>query len=117
MLRIDCLEEKRIGRADFRSFDLAAFAKKTFGMYGGYDASVTLRIANPLVGILIDRFGKDVMIIPDGKNYCKARAVVAVSPQFFGWLTGIGDEIEVVSPKNVRDEYKAYLKKVLKKYK
>ena len=117
MLKIDRLEEKRIGRAEFRHFDLAAFAKKTFGMYGGYDASVTLRVANPMVGILIDRFGKDVMIIPDGKDHCKARAVVSVSPQFFGWLTGIGNEIEITSPKEVRDEYRVFLKNILKNYK
>ena len=116
ILKADEQNEARNGKNLFKDFDLAAFAKKTFGMYGGRDAGVTLRIANRLIGIVIDRFGTEVMLIPDGKEYSKAHVTVAVSPQFFGWLTGIGDEIEVVSPPEVRKEYQKYLKTVLKKY-
>ncbi|MBE7727865.1 MAG: WYL domain-containing protein, partial [Enterocloster citroniae] len=50
LMKIDVAEETRNGRAEFKDFDLAAFAKKTFGMYGGPDADVTFRCADHLAG-------------------------------------------------------------------
>jgi len=85
-------------------------------MYGGPDADVTFRCADHLAGVIIDRFGSGVMLIPDGEGYFKAHATVAVSPQFFGWVTGIGSGIEIVSPPEVRKQYKAYLREILKHY-
>ena len=55
MIRIETTGEPRNGREQFKDFDLAAFAKKTFGMYGGPDADITLRCEKYLVGVLIDR--------------------------------------------------------------
>ena len=43
---------KRQGEESFKNFDLAAFAKKTFGMYGGVDAEVTLECRNELAGVV-----------------------------------------------------------------
>ena len=116
MIRIELKEERRSGREQFRDFDLAAFAKKTFGMYGGVDADVTLRCEKQLAGVLIDRFGKDIMIVPDGKNHIRAHMPVSVSPQFFGWVTGLGKGMEIVSPEHVRQEYREFLQDVLKVY-
>ncbi len=116
MIRIELKEERRSGREQFRDFDLAAFAKKTFGMYGGADADVTLRCEKQLAGVLIDRFGKDIMIVPDGKNHIRTHMPVSVSPQFFGWVTGLGNGIEIVSPEHVRQEYQEFLQDVLKVY-
>ena len=117
MIRVEVTDSKRNGRECFRDFDLAAFSKKTFGMYGGPDANVTLRCKKHLVGVLIDRFGSDIMIIPDGDDHIRMHATVAVSPQFFGWITGIGSGIEIVSPENVRKDYQKYLRDILKAYK
>ena len=116
MLRITLTDQPRCGQAQFQDFDLAAFAKKTFGMYGGPDAEVTLRCEKHLVGVLIDRFGKEIMIVPEGKDHVHARVTVSVSPQFFGWVTGLGSGMEIVSPEHVRKEYQAFLQSVLKVY-
>lgn len=64
-------------------------------MYGGNDEMVTLLCHNSLVGVVLDRFGQDVMMIPKGEAYFKAKVMVSVSRQFFGWVTGIGDAIEI----------------------
>ena len=117
MIRAEVTDEPRNGRKGFRDFDLAAFAKKTFGMYGGPDANVTLRCENHLVGVIIDRFGNDIMIVPDGDDHIRMHATIAVSPQFFGWVTGLGSGIEIVSPEDVRKDYQRYLRDVLKVYK
>ena len=98
------------------NFDLAAFAKKTFGMYGGVDAEVTLECINELAGVVIDRFGHDVWMCPHGEDHFRARVPVAVSSQFFGWITGIGFGMRIVGPEDVRQQYKEYLQNVIQNY-
>ena len=74
-------ESKREGEKQFRHFDLAAFAKKTFGMYGGRDETVTLLCHNSLIGVMPDRFGQEVRgafrAYPEGilKSYAKKSGV------------------------------------------
>ena len=116
MQNTEILETDRKGEESFQNFDLAAFAKKTFGMYGGVDAEVTLECKNELAGVIIDRFGHDVWLIPQGEDHFKTRALVSVSPQFFGWVTGIGSGMKITGPENVKAEYKAYLQDVLENY-
>lgn len=110
------LETERKGEDSFKNFDLASFAKKTFGMYGGVDEEVTLECRNELAGVIIDRFGHDVWLIPQGENHFKTRILVSVSPQFFGWITGIGAGMRIIGPERVKDAYRDYLKKVLGNY-
>jgi len=80
------------------------------------DAEVTLECKNELAGVVIDRFGYDVWLIPQGEDHFKTRVLVSVSPQFFGWVTGIGSGIKIKGPDNVKAEYKAYLQNMLENY-
>ena len=116
MQNIVMLEEPRVGKEKFLDFDLAAFAKKTFGMYGGYDENVTLLCHNSLVGVMLDRFGQDVPIVPVDEKHFYAKPLVAVSQQFFGWVTGLGNMVQITGPDNVKEEYKAYLSKIIMNY-
>ncbi|MEE1313759.1 MAG: WYL domain-containing transcriptional regulator [Lachnospiraceae bacterium] len=116
MRKIDIMTESRVGKETFENFDLAEFAKKTFGMYGGYDEQVTLICHNQLAGVILDRFGQDVMMVPVGKEHFRVTVLVAVSQQFFGWLTGIGKKIHIVAPKKVKKEYQQYLEELLKQF-
>mgnify|MGYP001863626927 FL=1 len=109
-------EKERTGREKFQDFDLAEFAKKTFGMYGGHDAEVTLLCRNEIAGVILDRFGTDIMLIPAEEGHFRVHILVAVSPQFFGWLTGIGTGIRITGPKAVKEEYRKYLKGILEGY-
>lgn len=116
MQDIKVTEEKRTGREQFEGFDLAEFSKKTFGMYSGEDMKVTLLCENHLAGVIFDRFGKDPFIIPSGERKFKASVLVSVSPQFFGWVAGMGQGMEILGPEQVRREYKEYLEDILLKY-
>lgn len=116
MKNIALLEADRIGREVFEGFDLPAFAKKTFGMYGGHDYMVTLNCSNDLVGVIIDRFGREVPIIPDGEDRFETKVLVAVSPQFFGWITGIGSGVRIAGPNEVVREYYEYLRELMGQY-
>ena len=116
MKKMSLLEEKRLGRERFQEFDLADFAKKTFGMYGGEDAKITLEGANGLAGVVIDRFGQDVAMMAVDEEHFRAIVTVSVSQQFFGWLTGLGAGIRIISPESVKIHYKEFLKKLLENY-
>lgn len=116
MQRVQVAEDVRVGREKFQDFDLAEFAKKTFSMYGGHEEEITLLCRNEIVGVIMDRFGKDTMLIPDGKAHFRVHILVSVSRQFFGWVTGIGKEIQIAGPDNVKEEYKKYLQEILEEY-
>lgn len=109
-------DEEREGKREFENFDLAAYAKKTFGMYGGYDEDVSFLCDNKMIGVMIDRFGQDIMVIPQGKDRFHTRATVTVSRQFFGWLTAIGSGVMIEGPERVREEYKKYLQETVNIY-
>ena len=116
MLHMSVLDTERKGKECFDHFDLAAFAKKTFGMYGGVDTEVTLNCASYLAGVIIDRFGHDTWMVPIDQEHFRARVLAAVSPQFFGWLTGIGAGMQIEGPENVRVQYREYLQEIIEKY-
>ncbi len=116
MRKTDVMECKRLGKERFADFDLAAFSKKTFGMYGGRDEEVTLSCSNNLAGVIINRFGNDTMMIPDGGEHFHVRVLIAVSQQFFGWLAGIGTDIQILKPDDVKQEYVDYLANILQTY-
>ena len=83
MLEIELLEEPRSGREEFGRFDLAHYAKKTFGMFGGEEETLRIRFHNKYIGVVIDRFGKDVSVRPDGEQHFIARVEVAVSEDVY----------------------------------
>ena len=97
----------------FEDFDLAVFARKTFGMYGGEEKELTLECENHLVGVVIDRFGQDIMLIPGEDGHFRTNVTVAVSPHLFGWLAAVGKGIQIVWPESVQKEYREYLQEVV----
>ena len=113
MQDITVIDEKRLGRDSFKAFDLAAYARKTFGMFGGPDRKITLEGDNRLVGVIIDRFGTDVMIQPVESERFHVTVTVSISPQFFGWLAGLSGGMRIFWPDDVREEYREYLRKVI----
>ena len=103
MLEITALKDARKGKEAFAEVDMAAYAKKTFGMFTGQDRSVRLRFKNILAGAVFDRFGRDVMLIPDGEDHFVVTLDVAVSPQFYSWVFGFGTDVEILSPDDIRE--------------
>lgn len=107
---------KRAGSALFESFDIAAYANQTFGMYGGQEEVVTLEFENRLIGVVIDRFGKEVSVRPMENGRFRVRVKIAVSGQFYGWLTGLGSGAGILAPQNVAEDYSRYLADILDRY-
>lgn len=113
MKNTETIGDERLGRSCFADFDLAVYAKKTFGMYSGYDAVVSLQCENDLIGVIIDRFAKDVTIIPDDNERFNVNVLISVSPQFFGWLAGLGGRVKITAPERVKKEYKEFIEKIV----
>ena len=110
---IELTEKKRNGEAAFERFDIAKYTNKMFGMFGGEECILTMQFTNRLIGVVLDRFGKDVDIRKRDTEHFSVRVKVAVSGQFFGWLTGLGGEAVILSPVEVAEEYKKYLQRIL----
>lgn len=116
MLDVSLMEEVRSGKEVFEAIDMAAYSKKTFGMFAGEEKTVRLLCDNSMIGVIVDEFGTEVAIRKEDEEHIMARMDVAVSPQFFGWLAGLGDRVEIIAPADVREEYKAYLTKIISCY-
>ena len=100
MMDISISNEKRDGREQF-NLDLAAYSRTHFGMFTGNEARVILEFSNSLSGAVIDRFGKDITLIPEDGEHFRINTEVVVSPQFFGWLCGFGDCVRIIAPESV----------------
>lgn len=110
-------EEKREGADLFERFDIADYANKTFGMFGGTEEVVTLQFHNSLIGVVMDRFGKEVSVRKREEDTFSVRVKVAVSGQFFGWLTGLGEKVKIVAPEDTVRQYREYMENIIQNYK
>jgi len=105
------LDENRSDGA--RDFNIADYSKKVFGMFGGEETNVRLRVNNHLVGAVIDRFGKDVTMLADGDEHFTINIRVALSPVFYGWLFQFGELCDVLSPQSLKDDLKKQAEKLI----
>lgn len=116
MMYIEVGNDERAGKEEFKNFDMAKYSKATFGMYHGEKTKVCIKFANHMCGVFIDRFGKDTLFRKVDENHSELIADINVSPQFFGWIFSLGNDVEVVSPKEVVNELREYTKKFIMKY-
>ena len=89
-------------------------SKKTFGMFAGEKKRVELIFENDLIGVAIDRFGKDILVFDEDENHFRTTVEVNISGQFYGWLTGVGSGVKIAAPKEEREKYRKYLENILK---
>lgn len=99
-----------------KNIDLADYAKQVFFMFNGQKVTVRLRFHNSLVGVVIDRFGRDVMLIPDGEEHFCFTTDVVLSPMFLSWLIGFGARVKILSPDSVVNAYKELCLSCLAQY-
>ncbi|MBQ8305865.1 MAG: WYL domain-containing protein [Blautia sp.] len=116
MLRIAMTEEKREGKDQFKAFNMPRYTKSLFGMYGGEETNIALEVRNDMVGVLIDRFGKDISTIPVDENHFRTTIKVAVSRHFLGWIIALGDGVKIVSPDSVVEQMKEEIARLTKQY-
>ncbi|MCR5092923.1 MAG: WYL domain-containing protein [Lachnospiraceae bacterium] len=117
MRNIEVSRDRREGRELFNKLDIASYTRKNFNMVGGEETNVKLEFNNGLVGVMIDRFGKDITIRPAKKEGWSVTTVsVAISDQFFGWVFSFGKWMKIVSPKKVVESFKDEIEELNKMY-
>ena len=118
MSSVTVLGDARRGKAEFRQFDLPAYLRKHFNMFGGPEHQVTLRCTADLESAMRDRFGKAPVFVPeeDGTHF-HFDVPVCVSPQFYGWVCGFDGKVEVTAPAEVRQGMRDAAKTLAKLHK
>lgn len=96
-------------------FDLGRYVKTIFDMYNGRTETVRLRFDRALINVVMDRFGADGHIHPDGERIA-VTAPVEVGPTFYGWLFQFGAQAEIVSPDGVRRDFARHCQAALSAY-
>ncbi len=117
MRSIKLLDVKRDGAEQFKDLDMASYSKMNFGMFGGKTTEVDIEFNNKLVGVFLDRFGKDIHIISAKKEgWSQTRVEVAVSDQFLGWIFALGRDVKIIGPSEVTEKFKNEIAELIKCY-
>lgn len=116
MKDIKIVDDPREGHDEFRRFNIAHYTNTLFGMYAGDETKVTLEAENSLVGVLIDRFGKDIIIAPCDEEHFRTTVTVAVSRHFFGWIMSLDGDIKIVAPKPVVEQMREMIAELAERY-
>ena len=116
MLDITVGDSAREGRDIFRNFNMGTYSRSMFGMFGGRLEQVKLLCDNDMSGVIIDRFGKDVPMLRSDEGHFTVNVNVAVSGQFFGWVTALEGRVKILEPESVVTGMKKILNTVSEQY-
>lgn len=105
MESIEITGDERDGRKTFEKFDLAGYMKGVFSMFGGEQANVKLSVDNSLIGVIVDRFGSNVIIAKESETSFTVNVDVMLSPQFYAWVFGLDTKVRILSPQKAVDEF------------
>lgn len=86
---------------------------ESFGRFVGDPITATLLVDADKIEIIMDRFGDAAEIFAKNKDTGKAVVKIHKSPQFFGWIAGMDGAVKIDGPKNLKSEYKQYLRNLI----
>ena len=116
MTEITVSEGKRIHSPELTGKALTDHANRLFQMFDGESVQVKMRFHRSLMNAVIDRFGKDTMLIPDGEEHFNFTVNVAVSPMFLSWVIGFGSKATILHPAAVVRECRALCAEAMNQY-
>ena len=92
------------------------YTRKHFGMFSGTPCRLKLRCEERLAGVVIDRFGLEAPLVPDGEGYFTVSVDLVVSPPLWGWLFGLGPGVEVLEPGWAAEDFAGRLEEMAALY-
>ena len=116
MADIQPMAADRIPCPELTGRNLIEHANRLFQMFSGDALDVKMRFHRSLVNVVIDRFGRDVMLIPDGEEHFVFTAKIAVSPLFLSWIIGFGAKAKILHPASVTEKCRELCQEVLNQY-
>ena len=111
MESVEVLEE--LSEPKTKDFNVAEYMKSSFSMFSGEAEEVKLRFDNSLINTVLDRFGNEITVIPDGDDHFTVRVKVKAEPPFFAWLFQFGSKVRIVEPIRLKEKYMERLNEVL----
>lgn len=116
MLGIEAVDAPRDGKEVYAAQDAALYARKLFGMFSGEEERVRMRFDNRMAGAVLDRLGRDAVLVPDGDTHFTVTADVVVSPQFFAWVCGFRELAQIIGPADVVRKMREHMADVMAMY-
>ena len=116
MSDIRITEEVRTPCPELSGKALVDYANRLFHMYAGDAVNVKMRFHKSLLNVVIDRFGKDIMLIPEDEEHFNFTANIAVSPMFLSWVIGFGNKAKILYPESVAQQCKELCQQVMSQY-
>ncbi len=116
MLHISLSAEKREGRELFQKLDLPQYSRGLFGMFGGEKTMVTLECENQMAAVMIDRFGKDIILRPTDDSHFQVNLPVSASEHFLGWVIGLGKGVRITAPPSMVDAMQDEIARLTEQY-
>ncbi len=116
MLHLSIAKEPRVGKSVFQRLNLPDYSRGLFGMYGGEVLTVTLLCENAMAGPIIDRFGKDVHLVPVDETHFRTRVSVVASEQFLGWVIALGRGVKIIGPDVLVDAMRQEALRLVEQY-
>ena len=117
MSGIEIMTEPRIPCPELTGAAFTDHANQLFQMFAGDLTNVKLQFHKELTNVVIDRFGHDTMLIPEGDGiHFNFTVPVALSPMFLSWVIGFGDKAKILYPQSAVDACKALCEKALEQY-
>jgi predicted DNA-binding transcriptional regulator YafY len=117
MMDISIINTRRLGREAYRRADMPDYTQYHFGMYDGDVENVTIEVENEMIGVLIDRFGKKINLVPVDDDHAATTVKVAVSRQFLGWIFALGPGVRITGPQSVVLAMRKECERLMEEYK
>lgn len=94
---------------------VARYTEEAFKMFDGIPETVTLSFDDKLIGAVHDKFGEEIKMSRTGEHRIETTVQVRVAPTFWGWLFQFGAEMNIVSPQELKNEYKKMASMIINK--
>jgi len=108
--------DARVPCPELTGKNLTAHANSLFQMFAGDATTVKMRFHRSLTNVVMDRFGRDTMLIPDGEDHFVFTVNVAVSPMFLSWVIGFGAKAKILHPQSVIEECRKLCREAMEQY-
>ena len=110
------IKEKRLGSKEFSRRDKSKYNEKRFNMYDGPMTTLELRCHNDMANVIFDQFGGNIHNRKLDEEHFLAIITIAVSKQFYGWLAGLGNQVQIMNPKEEAIKFQDYIKEIHEGY-
>lgn len=116
MRRITALAMPRQVPPELAQLDLARYGRQVFGMFNGPHTTVKMQFSASLAGVVIDRFGTDLMLIPQPDGTFTVTTEIALSPVFYSWIISFGSRAKILAPQRAIDSCRTLCQQCLAQY-